>query len=130
MYIGKLTEKDVNTINDAWPHKYPGSDHYLKIIITMNGGLGIFSKKDGSLCCWILKNHLLGLGILQTVDEHKNKGYAKLVTKALTKNMASENIDVHACILRNNTISQNMFKNLGFVNVDGVMFVKYLGSPK
>lgn len=128
VYVAPLKEENVAMIDDVWPHKYPGSDIYLKKLIHFNGGLGVFSKADDSLCSWIFKNHLLGLGVLQTVEKHRKKGYAKLLIKAVAKSMAEEGLDVHTCIVRHNSVSQNIFKNLGFNHVDNIMFRKIKGD--
>lgn len=124
MYIAPLSAEDVPTIDRHWPHSFPGSDDFLKQLLNQNGGLGLYLKEDQTLVSWIMKNQLLGLGTLQTVDSHKRKGYARILTMALTKKMAEEGVDVHTCIVRQNVVSQTLFKSLGFKHVDHLMFEK------
>lgn len=86
----------------------------------MNGGYGLFLKSDNSIVAWVLKNHLGALAILQTVEEHKRKGYGSLITKVLSQEIAKEGHEPIAMVLIENVTSQKLFKNLGFQIISGV----------
>lgn len=83
-----LSADDSAIINDVWPYRYLGSEKFIKSLIRLNGGLGIY--EGGQLVSWILKIECFGLGLLQTLDEHQGKGYARLLTRALSKKIALE----------------------------------------
>lgn len=83
-----LDVDDYELINDLWPYKYPGSECFIKSLIELNGGLGIY--KNQKLVSWILQVESFGLGLLQTMDEHQGKGYARLLTRALTRKISEE----------------------------------------
>lgn len=127
VYIQPLKVEDVEVIDSLWPHRYPGSESFLRDLVRFNGGIGLFEKGTNNICSWIMKNQFLGLGMLQTLPKYQGKGYAKLVTKALTKSMAEEGLDVHTCILRTNAQSLKLFKNIGFEFIDGLAWIQMEG---
>lgn len=87
----------------------------LRTYITANKGIGLFLKKDNTLVSWILETEWGGLGMLQTLEEHKRKGYAKVVTQAMIKEIAKEeNLDSVLFIIDTNTSSKRLFESLGF----------------
>lgn len=118
----RIDETYVSQIHSVWPNrdiKNPeNSLKFLTTIAKLNGGYGLFLKKDNTLVSWILQSHLGGLGMLQTLDEHKGKGYAKIISQALIKYLAEkENLDVTAFIFRHNKSSQPLAESLGFQRV-------------
>ncbi|KAF2878768.1 hypothetical protein ILUMI_27395, partial [Ignelater luminosus] len=123
MYVARLTEQDVSVINSHWPHSYPGSDKYLKFIIGMNGGYGLYLKSTNALIAWIMRIQI-GMGTLHVMDEYKRKGYGSLITKVLTKQLAQEGVYPIASTLNNNNISQAMFTKLGFKKCTSVMYLE------
>lgn len=84
----QLSVDDSQLINDAWPYKYPGSVKFIKSIIKLNCGLGIF--KDEKLVSWILQVESFGVGLLQTLEDHQAKGYARLLTRAMARKISQE----------------------------------------
>lgn len=86
--IKSLSPNDARLINENWPYKHPGSEAFVRSLIILNGGLGIF--KDRKLVSWILQVESFGLGLLQTLDEHQGKGYARILTRAMTKHISKD----------------------------------------
>lgn len=84
----------------------------------MNNSYGVFLKSDGSLVCWMLMNHMGQLGVLQTVPVYKRKGYAMLLTKIMSKEIAEEGQNPSTVIVRGNVASESMFAKLGFHSID------------
>ena len=82
--------------------------------VDLNGGYGAFLKSDGMLVSWVLKNFLGQLGILQTLEDHQGKGYAKLMVKALAKEIATDGHNPFGTVIVGNTTSENLFEKLGF----------------
>lgn len=85
-----LNDNDFQLMNNAWPYKYPGSECFIKSLIILNGGLGVYINEK--LVSWILQIECFGLGLLQTLEDHQGKGYARLLTRAMTRQI-SENYD-------------------------------------
>lgn len=78
-----LCADDCRVVDEPWPYKYPGSENFIRSIILLNDSLGIY--KNDKLVSWILQVESFGLGMLQTLDEHQGKGYARLLTRAMTE---------------------------------------------
>jgi len=57
-------DRDAAFINFHWPlntiHGY--SESYLKSMIILNGGLGVFDKTTNNLLSWVLLNEMRALG--------------------------------------------------------------------
>lgn len=81
--LKELNVTDYAMINETWPYKYPGSESFIKSLIILNGGLGVYRNAD--LISWIIQIECFGIGLLQTIEEHQGKGYARLLTRALTQ---------------------------------------------
>lgn len=84
----QLTVEDARLMNDVWPYRYPGSEKFIKSIIRLNCGLGIY--KQGELVSWILQVECFGLGLLQTLEGHQGNGYARLLSRAMAKKISEE----------------------------------------
>lgn len=83
-----LLPDDHLLINELWRYKYPGSQDFIKSLINLNGGLGIY--EHDKLISWILQVECYGLGLLQTVEDHQGKGFARFLTRAMTKRISEE----------------------------------------
>lgn len=125
MYLAPLNTSHAEIMNSVWPHKYENSEKYLATVLELNGGIGLFSKQDNELRSWILKNYFGGLGVLQTANEHRRKGYGTLITKIFSKMLAEEGYDISAFIVRKNVASQKMFTGLDFENIIPVTWCFY-----
>lgn len=90
------------------------SRNYLKLIIRLNGGIGLFSKSDDSLRSWGLFNDVGGIGPLQTVDEHRRKGYANIIVDAMCKELANQEKSSTLFVVRDNVNAEKLFISNGF----------------
>ena len=86
-----LSVNDGKMINDVWPYRYFESEKFIRSLIHLNCGLGIY--EDGKLVSWILQIECFGLGLLQTLENHQGKGYAKLLTRAMSKKIAVDDVE-------------------------------------
>lgn len=82
----EISVEDCEKINEIWPYKYPGSINFITSLVKLNGGLGIY--KDNEIISWIIHIECFGLGLLQTREEHQGNGYARFLTRALTKKIS------------------------------------------
>ncbi|KAJ8968985.1 hypothetical protein NQ314_001995 [Rhamnusium bicolor] len=114
VYIKQLDKTDAPVISALWPHRYKNADKFVEILIEMNGGYGIFLKSSNELVSWALLSMMGQLSLVQTVDDQKKKGYASLITKYLSKELAKKGHDALGTILVENIVSQMMFEKLGF----------------
>ncbi|KAK9694192.1 FR47-like protein [Popillia japonica] len=125
VYIGKLdqshlklNQSHLKLVNSHWPHRFEGSEEYLGTYVEMNNCYGIFLKSNDELVCWIMKNNMGQLSVLQTLPEYTRKGYATILTKMLSKEIAEEGHHPLATIVVGNIASEMLFKKLGFRKAD------------
>lgn len=120
VYLAPLKKEDVETIDAVWPHRGTHSKFYLSLLITANGGFGLYLKTDDTLCSWIMRNNYGGMAILQTAEEHKRKGYGVILAKHFSKYWADKGLDIFCFIMTHNTPSLNLFQKLGYRKAHGI----------
>ncbi|RZC34221.1 CKS, FR47, and/or Acetyltransf 1 domain containing protein [Asbolus verrucosus] len=123
VHVKKLDPSLGEQINSVWPHKFPGSEGFVSDLIEINGGYGLFLKGSDEPVAWVLKHCFGQVGMLQTDDNHKRKGYASLVLKALAKEMGGEGLWPFGTVLADNSASVGMFQRLGFRNVGTFAYI-------
>jgi len=119
LIIKKLSTSNVDQINSIWPHRLPGSEKFIEYCIEMNLSVGLHDEQTGELLAWCLEHDNANLLALQVDPNHLRKGYATIVTKAITKSIAHERgFDVHTNIVNANFKSLGLFENLSFNKID------------
>ncbi|XP_015432524.1 PREDICTED: uncharacterized protein LOC107188697, partial [Dufourea novaeangliae] len=120
-YIKALDKSDVATIHSEWPHKdleHPElSTQFISTLVEMNGGVGLYLKKDDTLVSWAIHNDWHGIGMVQTLEQHKRKGYAKTVINELAKNLGMQGISVTLFIVEGNATSETLFRSLSWKRI-------------
>lgn len=87
----------------------------LQTIVKLNRGVGLFLREDDSLVSWVLHRDWGSLGMLETVEKHKRKGFGKIVGKAIMKELAvEENLDSTLFVIKNNDSASKLYKSLGY----------------
>uniref|UniRef100_A0A1Q3FP93 N-acetyltransferase domain-containing protein n=1 Tax=Culex tarsalis TaxID=7177 RepID=A0A1Q3FP93_CULTA len=125
-----LVLKDLNTaytdlMNERWPHRYPNSEKYIRLMIEFNRGLGLFNADNDDLAGWVLKNEFAGVGHLQIMPDYRRKGLGEILAKAMTKRIAQEdNGPVNAFIVDKNAASIRLFLKIGYQRIDGSNWVR------
>jgi predicted GNAT family acetyltransferase len=113
-------------IDSVWPYKYRGSQDYIASLIESNGGYGVFLKNGDEMVAWAVKHCLGHIGMVQTRENEKKKGYGLLVTKALAKEIVEEGQRPFATIYAQNKASICMFEKLGFQKIGNCYFINQL----
>lgn len=62
VYLAALKIEDCDVINSEWPYRYNGSLEFIQDLVVFNGGIGVFSKEDSKLLCWVIKNENGAIG--------------------------------------------------------------------
>ncbi len=75
---------------------------------------GVFLKENDQLVSWMIHHPPWGMGMLNTLKEHRRKGYAALVSKYLTKRMAQSGYVPYVIIDIGNEASSSLFESIGF----------------
>ncbi|KAL1122395.1 hypothetical protein AAG570_003799 [Ranatra chinensis] len=108
-----LDRGHVQQINDLYPYRYPGSEEIMESSITLNGGLGAF--RGDSLLSWAMASFYLGLGVVQTLKEERNRGLGEYVVRETTRMMAEKlHVPVHLNVVEGNRTALRFFHRLGF----------------
>ncbi|XP_017879464.1 uncharacterized protein LOC108624579 [Ceratina calcarata] len=127
-YTRSLNTSDVPLINSVWPHRNPVNPElsmkYLSTVIELNGGIGLCLREDDTLVSWAMQPNWCTLGIVQTVEEHKGKGYAKVVVNLFAKKLGEEGIPAVLFIVQGNVPSEKMFKGLGWQVISPIMWIE------
>ncbi|KAF6215286.1 hypothetical protein GE061_010038 [Apolygus lucorum] len=113
-YVSFLNESHAKEVDDIWPHKYDGSLTLISTMIRVNFGIGLFDSETNELMSWALHWFYGAIGVLQTKDHHKKKGYAATVVKAISKEIARRGDHVFLNIVPGNTPSINLVEKLGY----------------
>lgn len=94
-------------------------------MIVKNGGLGLYDKtnKQQFLISWALQNNYGALGIVHTLDDYRQKGYGKLISKAVCRQIAENGMDVCAVISDGN-FSEIMLKKIGLKEISKITWIK------
>jgi hypothetical protein len=126
VYLRELDVESAAQIDSVWPYKYRGSQDYIASLIESNGGYGVFLKNGDEMVAWAVKHCLGHIGMVQTRENEKKKGYGLLVTKALAKEIVEEGQRPFATIYAQNKASICMFEKLGFQKIGNCYFINQL----
>lgn len=62
LYFDALGECHASIINETWAYRCDTSLNYIRSILQLNGGLGLFEKSTNRILAWILINDHLAFG--------------------------------------------------------------------
>lgn len=60
--LAPLSKLHAELINDSWLFQNEQSSEYIRLLIILNGGLGLFKKCNEELLSWIVTNENLAPG--------------------------------------------------------------------
>ncbi|XP_051172663.1 uncharacterized protein LOC127288980 [Leptopilina boulardi] len=117
-YLKELDDTHIPLIHSVWPHRNEEnpelSTRHVMAMVKFNGGLGLFSKDTNELLSWAVQSELGAISLVQTIDRCKRRGYAKIVTNAIAKELAMKEIDSFLFIVKGNIPSESMFSSLNW----------------
>nr|XP_023017122.1 uncharacterized protein LOC111506319 [Leptinotarsa decemlineata] len=117
MKLGDVEPRHSKKIHSGWSFKkYPQSYEFVCSLIENNGGVGLFLKSTDELVAWVLKSGLGELGLLHTSEKYRSSGFASIVMKQLSKQIAQEGQDPETNVILTNGASNKLMKKLGFKN--------------
>ena len=114
VYLKSLESSHAQLIFDNWSQKITSSVHEVEEEIAKMPSAGLFLKRNDQLVCWMVSNPPFGMGLLFTLEEHRRRGYAKLVTQYMCKRMVQSGFVPFVTIVQGNTSSVAFFQSLGF----------------
>lgn len=126
--LKKLSIEDLTKIHSIWSIKslfVMDTKKYIEHCIQTNINVGLFDKNN-ELLAWIMTFDFLSLMHLYTISDHRRKGYASLMVKAISKKMANElNCDITAFVALENSKSLKLFKKLRFEQDEGCSWLGF-----
>ena len=75
---------------------------------------GVFLKETDELVSWMTYHPPMSMGKLHTLDNHRKRGYASIVTRYLSKRLAQSGLIPFVIIMPDNKPSQKLFESVGF----------------
>nr|XP_018906694.1 PREDICTED: uncharacterized protein LOC109036781 [Bemisia tabaci] len=114
-----LAPVDLKSLDMVKRHRcqFPGVEEFVATLILHKPSLGVYSRRTGELCAWVLCNEFYALASLHTLEAHRRKGYAQLLCNALSEQLLRSNIIIGALVEDTNIPSLNLFKSLNFKSV-------------
>ena len=119
VYVKSLEATHAPLVFESWPYKHLTTLQDVVDEIVQLPSAGIFLKSNDQLVTWMMCHPPNGMSRLLTLEPHRRKGYASLVTKYLTKRMAQSGHFPYINIVAGNPVSRKFFESIGF---------RYLGA--
>ncbi|XP_046462012.1 uncharacterized protein LOC124208287 isoform X2 [Daphnia pulex] len=115
VYVKSLERHHAPLIYEHWTaFKHTTTVDDIADEIDLLPSAGLFLKDNDELVSWIMGHAPMGMSRLFTMDGHRRKGYATLVTLYMSKRMAQSGFLPFVNIVVGNTASTKFFEGLGF----------------
>ena len=88
VYVKSLERCHAQMVYDHWPYRESTRVEYMADEIQQFPSAGVFLKESNELVSWMMIHLPNGMSRLHTLEQHRRKGYAAIVTKYLSKVMA------------------------------------------
>lgn len=112
--LSSLNESHIPLVNKTWKFgdgKY--STKFIKNMICHFPSCCILGN-DGQPVAWVLSYAHCAMGMLYTLPEHRQQGYAKIVISAMSQKLHRQGCPVFCFIEEENKVSFKLFTSLGF----------------
>ncbi|XP_066157241.1 uncharacterized protein [Euwallacea fornicatus] len=117
VYVAAIQPEDFQVIKQHWPYSWKSTERKLEDWTKLKNGFGVYLKSNNKLVSWVTSSCLGQMCALQTLDEHKKKGYAQLVIKHMAKYLAELGFDCCGTVHPTNVASLELFSKLGFNSI-------------
>jgi GNAT superfamily N-acetyltransferase len=114
VYVKSLELRDAQIVFDYWPYKSSTSVENIADELIQLPSAGVYLKATDQLVAWMNFHPPNGMSRLHTLEQHRRKGYATLLTRYLSKRVAQSGHSPYVLILVGNTASERFFQHLGF----------------
>jgi FR47-like protein len=116
--LRELAEDDSPLCNNLWEWKDAKSENFIRSLILLSGGYGLFDETTNELLSFALVNDHLGTGVLNTVQHARGKGYGKFVAKFLSRKIV-DNFDLFptSYINSQNSPSMDLYTKIGYKKI-------------
>lgn len=117
VYVKSLEHYHAEIVFQTWPYKHLTTLQDVIDEIIQLPSAGIFLKNNDQLVSWMTCHPPNGISRLLTLEEHRRKGYARIVTVYMTKRMAQAGYYPYLNIVAGNSITGKFFQSIGFRNL-------------
>ena len=116
-YVAKLQLEHADFISDFWIHGEPEArTEMLKYVIRKCNSVGVFLKSDPTHpVSWSLLSNYGHIMHVYTLEEHRGKGYGRIVVLNLMQQILESGLTPALEIVVGNVPSIKLFTGLGFV---------------
>lgn len=114
VYVKSLEHCHAQMVYDHWPYRESTKVEYIAEEIEQLPSAGVFLKENNELVSWITCHLPNGMSRLHTMENHRRRGYAALVTKYLSKRVVQSGFLPFVNVLVDNTASCQFFENMKF----------------
>ena len=114
VYVKSLERCHAQLVYDNWPNRKWAAVENVAEEIGHLPSAGVFLKENDELISWMMCHPPNSMSKLHTMEQHRRRGYATLVTQYLSKRVAQYgcvpfvNIEIH------NDASQKFFESMKF----------------
>ncbi|MCK5024045.1 MAG: hypothetical protein KAR56_00345 [Thermoplasmata archaeon] len=117
--FGSLTDEEVSFVAEFWELGGDGREEHVRDRVNRLDSACI--RENGQTVAWcglhFEINKIANLGFAHTLDEHRRKGYAGLVTKALVNRLSVREIRATSHVMKDNKASMALCGSLNFENI-------------
>lgn len=126
-----MKKEHLKDIYEVWVSNDTHTIEELENCLELNNdfAVGVFSKQTGRLLSRCLRSHCGAISALQTIEEARGKGYAKLLLKHVSKKLAELSIVPFTYVADFNEISMKTIAGAGF-NIAGYTTSVDIGKVK
>ena len=123
-FIAKPKLDHASFINEAWNVLKPQHGiEYLKYLIKKSFSVALYLEDDPSRpVSWAFVSNFGQINAVYTVEEHRRKGYSRIMVLCLLKQMLEADMTPLYGVYLHNTPSINLCTSLGFVEASDMAF--------
>ena len=116
VYVKSLERCHAQMVRDHWslPFREQTTIEHVSEEIELLPSAGVFLKENDELVSWMMYWTPNGMSRLNTLEEHRRRGYAALVTEYLSKRIAQSGFVPYVNIRLGNEASHKFFESMGF----------------
>ncbi|CRK89761.1 CLUMA_CG003530, isoform A [Clunio marinus] len=124
-YVKRLSDADSHFCNNIWNFRKENSEPFVRSLINVNGGYGLFDETSNELLCFALINDHSAVGLLTTIERFRGKKYGQLIAKYVSLKI-SETLNLHPTVYINdvNPISRRIFERIGFQKIGDMNWIE------
>ncbi|XP_057372908.1 uncharacterized protein LOC130693732 [Daphnia carinata] len=120
VYVKSLEPCHAQLVYDHWGYNAHTRVEYIRQEIELLPSAGVFLKENDELVSWMTCHPPNGMSRLHTLEEHRRRGYASLVTQYLSKRVAQSAVVPCVNIVLGNTASFKFFDSMGFKHLRSI----------